>query len=82
MRQIQSAQMPITGQPKITHLDSVWPHVANRCRTNEKSVLVIFDASPIVVVVETSLNCITLTNEVLTKNICDVYILMARVEGV
>src|ERR1044072_6642457 len=74
--------MPVTRQPQVSNLDRVWPNIANQRRTNQKAVTVILDAAPVVVVVQTSMDCVALANEVLPGDVCDVDILMARVETI
>src|SRR6185369_4465950 len=74
--------MAITTDPEIADLDRVWSHVADRCRPHQKTVAIKLDRASIVVVMKTSLNRVTLANEVLLENIRDVDVLMARVETV
>src|SRR6266850_641032 len=74
--------MPVAVQPQVTDFDRVRANVANQSRTDQKTVAVIFHAAPVVVVKQASLDRIALANEVLAENVCDVDVLMARVEAV
>ncbi len=74
--------MAVAAEPKITNLDRVWPDVANQRRSHQKTVAIKFNAASIVVVMKTSLDRVALANEVLPKDICDVNVLMARVEAI
>ena len=74
--------MAIATDAKITNLDRVWPDIANQRRPHQKTVAIKFDTASIVVVMKTSLNRVALANEVLPEDVCDVNVLMARVETV
>src|SRR5215216_1329343 len=74
--------MPITAKPQIANLDRVRPDIADQRRSHQKTVAIEFNAASIVVVVKASLDRVTLANEILPEDVCDVNILMARVEAI
>ncbi len=74
--------MAVAAKPKITDFDRVGPDVADQRWSHQKTVAIEFDAAAIIVVVKTSLNRVALANEVLSENVGDVNVLMARVEAI
>src|SRR4029079_16681088 len=58
------------------------PDVANRRGPHEKAVAIEFDAAPVVVVMKAALNRVALADEILSKDVCDVNVLVARVEAI
>src|SRR5688500_20297443 len=58
------------------------PSVANQCRPDQKPVAIEFNRAAIVVVMKTSLDRVTLANEILPEDVGDVNVLMARVEAI
>src|SRR5678815_560141 len=74
--------MAVAANSKITDLDCVRPDVANQCRSNEKAIAIEFNTPPVVVVMEASLDCVALMNEILAKDIRNVDILMSSIKSV
>src|SRR5215216_604565 len=74
--------MTITANPQIANLDRVWPEVAYQRRSHQKTVAIEFHAASIVVVMKASLDRVAFANEILPENVCDVNILVARVEAI
>src|ERR671914_2926821 len=74
--------MPVAAESEIADFDRVWPHVANRRGTDQKSVAVKLDCASIVVVVKTSLDRVALADEILPEDVGDVNVLMPRVEAI
>src|SRR6202521_2210396 len=82
VRQVEPAEMPVTVDPYIGNLDGVRPHVANQCRPHQKPVPIEFVAAAIVVVERARLNRVALLDEVLTKDVRNVNILMTQIETI
>src|SRR2546425_4415160 len=82
MRQVKFADMTVTINADVSHLDRMLANVTNQRRTNQESVSIIMDAAPVIVIEGACLDRITLVDEVLAKNIPDVNILMPRVEAI
>src|SRR6059036_354370 len=80
--EVESSEMTVATDAEIRNLDRVWRYIANQRWSHEKAISIKLDPSSIVVVVKTSLDRVTLTNEVLTENVGDVNILMSSVEPV
>src|SRR6266699_2480377 len=57
-------------------------NISDQSRANQKTIAVILHAAPVVVVMQTALNCVALADKVLTEHVSDVDILMAGVETV
>src|SRR2546423_11876544 len=74
--------MTIAVDADVANLDRVRPHVADQSRAHQKSVAIEFAAVPIVVVKRTGLNRVTLLDEVLSKNIRNVNILLPPTETI
>src|ERR1043166_3194174 len=58
------------------------PRVPNQRRPHEETVAIVFDTRAVVVVMQAALDRVALANEVLTKEICDVDVLMPGVKPV
>src|SRR6185503_9694616 len=82
VRKIQAAEMAVAAETQITHLDRMRSHVANRRGPHEEAVSIEFNPTSIVVVMKAALDRVALANEILAKDVCDVNVLMARVEPV
>src|SRR5207237_4314867 len=82
VRKIEPAKMSITAEAEISDLDRVRPHITDQRRSHQKTVPIKFDAASIVVVMKASLNRVALANEVLPEDVCDVDVLVTRVEGI
>src|SRR6266550_1074560 len=82
VRQVQTAQMPVTIYSEVPNFDRVRPHVAYQSGSHQESIAIKFAAGPIVVVKRAGLNRVALLNKVLPKNIRDVDVLMAAIEPV
>src|SRR4051794_2065361 len=74
--------MPVAAHTKITNLDRMWPHVANRRGPHEETIAIELNAASIVVVMKAALDRVALADEILAKEVCDVNVLMARVETI
>src|SRR5947208_5715472 len=74
--------MPIASEPEIAYLDRMRSHISDQSRANQKTIAVILHAAPVVVVMQTALNCVALPDQILTEHVSDVDILMAGVETV
>src|ERR1041385_3290464 len=74
--------MAITAHTEIAHLNRRRADVANRRGPHQKAVAIEFHAASIVVVMKAALDRIALANEILSKNVGDVNVLMARVEAI
>src|SRR5689334_6147046 len=74
--------MSVATEPEIPDFDRVRPHVADRRRPDQKIVAIEFHAAAIVVEMKAPLNRVALANEILTKDVCDVDVLVTRVEAV
>src|SRR5690349_23385274 len=58
------------------------PDVANRSGPHEEAVAIELNPTPVVVVMKAALDRVALADEILAKDVCDVNVLMARVETV
>src|SRR6266852_4367465 len=76
VRQIQAAEMAIAIDADIANLDRVRPHVPNQCRPHQKSVAIEFTAASIVVIKHAGLKRVALLDEILSKNVRDVNVLL------
>ena len=74
--------MPIASEPEVAHLDRIRSNISDQSRANQKTIAIILHAAPVVVVMQTALNCVALADKVLTEHVSDVDILMAGVETV
>src|SRR5256885_367101 len=82
MRQVKFADVPVTINPDVPHLDRMLANVTNQCRTHQESVPIIMDAAAVIVIEGARLDRISLVDEVLPENIPHVNILMPRVEAI
>src|SRR3977135_321825 len=82
MRQGQTPQVSITINAQIADLNRVRPHVANQSGPDQKSIAIEFAAGAVVVVKRAGLNCVTLLNKVLSKNIRDIDVLTPSIESI
>src|SRR5687767_15451758 len=82
VRQIQTAQMPITINADVADFDRVRPHIPNQRRARQKSVPVVLNTPTVVVVERAGLNRVTLADKVLPKNVRDVNVLLPPIETI
>jgi hypothetical protein len=82
MTEVQSTQMPITANSEVTNFDRMWSHIAYRRWAYKKAIAIKLNAATIIVVVKTSLDRVTLANEILSENVRDINVLMASVEAI
>src|ERR1051325_6882186 len=74
--------MSIAVDADVSNLDRVRPDIANQSRPHEKTVAVVLNIAPIIVVKCTRLDRVALANEILTKEIRDVNVLLTPIETV
>src|SRR6185437_9966807 len=74
--------MPIAAHAEVSDLDRMRSNVADGRGPDEEAVTIKLDAASIVVVVKAALDRVALANEILAEDVCDVNVLMARVETV
>src|SRR5215468_1533306 len=74
--------MPVAIDADVSNFDRVRPDIANQSWPHEKTVAVVLNSAPIIVVERACLNCVALPNEVLAKDIRDVHVLRPPVESI
>jgi hypothetical protein len=74
--------MSIAADAEVTNLDRMRPDIADRRGPNEKTVAIELYAASIVGVMKAALDRVALANEILPEDVCDVNVLMTRVEAV
>ena len=77
--QIDAAQVSVAVHSHVANLYGVRAHITNQRRSNQEPILIKLNTSSIVVVEQASLDCVAFADEVLTKQVGDVDVLMAGV---
>src|SRR6185503_9132224 len=82
MRQIQAPKVTVSTDAHVSDFNCVWRDIADQGRPHQKSVAIKFDAAPIIIEMKAALDGVTLAEEILPKNICNVNILMPSIEAI
>src|SRR5215813_3494032 len=82
MRKVEPSQVAVAADACIANLDRVWTHIAYLGRPDKKAIVIELETRSVIVEMQAALNCVSLANEILAKEIRDVDVLMTRVESV
>src|SRR5436190_2427365 len=74
--------MSVAVNSHITNLERVRTHVADQSRPHEKLVAIKFTAATIVVIKSTGLNRIAFADEILTKDIRHIHVLLSPIKSI
>src|SRR4030095_6442556 len=82
VRKIQTPNVTISTETNITNFNRVRSNVSDQSRPHQKTISIELNAASVIIEMEAALNRVTLGQEILPKNICDVNVLMASVEAI
>src|SRR5215510_2620540 len=82
MRKVEPSQVAVAADACVANFDRVRTHIAYLCRPDKKAIVIELETRSIIVEMETALNCVSLANEILAKEISDVDVLVTGVESI
>ena len=80
--QVQTAEMTITINADVTNFDPMRPHVPDQRGPHQKSIAIEFATGAIVVVKRARLYRVAFPDEILSKNIRNVHVLMSPIKTI